>query len=122
MKQGYVIKLYHINTGEVKYAANWNNLTDDVRRANVFENEDGFYINHRLNQLHHLNNYTYEIVPVASELGTYLKTTEAGNRLNRTKLGKKVDKTMLIMLSPILIPIALIIMGTLEIKEWIEKL
>lgn len=128
MKQGYVIKLCHINTGEIKYVTNYNNLTDDVRWAEEFKNENGAYINHRLNQLHHLNNYTYEIVPVASELGTYLKTTE---------LGKKVDKAMLIMksifepinlfLSPILIPIvlipiALIVVRILKIKEWIKKL
>ena len=121
MKQGYVIKLYHINTGKVKYATHYNNLTDDVRRAKVFEEENGFYINFHLNQLN-LNNYTYEIVPVASELGTYLNATETGNRLNKTELGKKVDKAMLIMLSPILIPIALIVVGILDIKEWIKKL
>lgn len=117
MKQGYVIKLYHINTGKVKYATYYNNLTDDVRRAKVFENEDGFYINYHLNQLH-LNNYTYEIVPVASELGTYLKTTEAGSRLDKTELGRKI----FLILSPILVPIALLICGIIEIKEWIEKL
>lgn len=114
MDINYIIEVTMPNTGEIKYLTRGNDLTSDPNGATKFRKNS-------IEATHRLNNLPREINPRLIDrrmvIGTYISTYNGNFRFQRIlEIACKNNVTAILSL-PILLPIALTIVGIRTLKD-----